>query len=66
MSNLEYPESSASSADWRAWLEELQDLRQTAEVKSAIRQAEQVLKSRRSTDKRAARKHRDCYELDAA
>jgi hypothetical protein len=66
MSNLEYPDTSASTADWRAWLEELQDMRQTAEVKYAIRQAEQLLKSRRSTDKRSARKPRDRYELEAA
>lgn len=64
MSNfLEFPDSSASTEDWRAWMDELKDMRQTADVKSAIRRAEQVLNTRRSSEKRAVRATRERFEM---
>ncbi len=66
MSNLlESPDSSAPTQDWRIWLEELMELRQTNEVKSAIRRAQQVLNSRRTAEKRTSRKPRSRFELAA-
>ncbi|WP_157649586.1 hypothetical protein [Burkholderia ubonensis] len=68
MSNLlESPDSSAPTQDWRAWLDELKEMRQTAEVKAAVHRAQQVLNSRRSTEKRTCpRKNRDRFDLAAA
>ncbi|KVP17129.1 hypothetical protein [Burkholderia ubonensis] len=63
---LESPDSSAPTQDWRAWLDDLMEMQQTAEVKSAVRRAQQVLNSRRSTVKRAVRKSRDRFDLAAA
>ncbi|KWA84227.1 hypothetical protein WL29_22975 [Burkholderia ubonensis] len=63
---LESPDSSAPTQDWQAWLEELSDMRQSAEVKAATRRAQQVLNSRRRTEKRTTRKARDQFDLAAA
>lgn len=63
---LESPDTSAPTQDWQAWLEELSDMRQTAEVKAAARRAQQVLNARRRTEKRTTRKARDHLDLAAA
>jgi len=41
------PDNSASTQDWHAWLEELQEMPQTAAVRQAAKRAEQVLNTRK-------------------
>lgn len=58
---LASPDSSATPQDWRVWLEELRDLNPTAEVKSAIRKAEKMLKNQRDTTRRTRPNHKHDY-----
>jgi len=47
--DLQSPAPQASTADWKSWAEELREMASTPQVKAAMRQADQVLASRRQS-----------------
>lgn len=46
-SSLQTPDLDASTADWKAWADELREMPTTPEVRAARRQADQVLARRK-------------------